>query len=93
MAFGYVAVSVTQVLGGVMRGCGNTVTPMWISIVQTVLIRVPLAYGLCYLTRTPELTNGRQECVFISLLISWILGAIITVIFYARGKWKEKALH
>ena len=27
MAVGYVAVSVTQVLGGVMRGCGDTTTP------------------------------------------------------------------
>ena len=37
MAVGYVAVSVTQVLGGVMRGCGDTVTPMWVSIFNTII--------------------------------------------------------
>ena len=92
LAVGYIAVAVTQSLSGVMRGAGDTMTPMWISIVQTVLIRVPLAYGVCYLTRTAELPNGRRECVFISLLISWLLGATITAIFYAKGKWKGKAI-
>lgn len=93
LAVGYIAVAVTQSLSGIMRGAGDTMTPMWISIVQTVALRVPLAYGLCYLTRTPELPNGRKECLFISLLIAWLLGAAVTCVFYVKGKWKEKALH
>ena len=92
LAVGYIAVAVTQSLSGVMRGAGDTMTPMWISIFQTVLLRVPLAYGLCYLTRTAELPNGRKECVFISLLISWIIGAAVTAFFYMRGKWKRIAM-
>ena len=36
MAVGYIAVSITQVMGGVMRGAGDTVTPMWISMISTV---------------------------------------------------------
>lgn len=92
LAVGYIAMAVTQSLSGVMRGAGDTMTPMWISIATTILIRVPIAYGISFLTRTPELPNGRQECVFISLLSSWLIGAIITFIFYKRGKWKEKAV-
>lgn len=38
MAVGYIAISVTQVLGGVLRGAGDTVTPVWISIISTVLL-------------------------------------------------------
>ena len=53
LAVGYVAMSVTQVLSGVMRGAGDTMTPMWISIITTVIVRVPVAYGLEFLTR-PE---------------------------------------
>ena len=75
-----------------MRGAGDTMTPMWISIATTILIRVPIAYGISFLTRTPELPNGRQECIFISLLLSWVLGAIITFVFYKRGKWKNKGI-
>ena len=92
LAVGYIAMAVTQSLSGVMRGAGDTMTPMWISIATTIFIRVPIAYGISFLTRTPELPNGRQECIFISLLSSWLIGAIITFIFYKRGKWKEKAV-
>lgn len=92
LAVGYIAMAVTQSLSGVMRGAGDTMTPMWISIATTIFIRVPIAYGISYLTRTPQLPNGRQECIFISLLISWLLGALITFMFYKRGKWKEKAV-
>lgn len=92
LAVGYIAMGATQCLSGVMRGAGDTMTPMWISLVTTVLIRVPVAYGISWITRTPELPNGRSECVFISLLCSWVLGALITFYFYKRGKWKKKAL-
>ncbi len=92
LAVGYIAVAVTQSLSGIMRGAGDTVTPMWISLLTTVVVRVPLAYGLCYLTRTPELPIGRQECIQISLVSSWVLGALVTTIFYRLGRWKKKAI-
>ena len=92
LAVGYIAVAVTQSLSGIMRGAGDTMTPMWISLATTVLIRVPIAYGISYLTRTASLPHGRSECIQISLLLSWVLGAVLTAIFYARGKWKNKAI-
>lgn len=92
LAVGYIAMAVTQSLSGVMRGAGDTVTPMWISLCTTVLLRVPIAYGISYLTRTAELPYGRSECIQISLLISWCMGAILTFIFYKVGKWKQKAI-
>ena len=92
LAVGYIAMAVTQCLSGVMRGAGDTMTPMWISLITTVVIRVPLAYGIAWLTRSETLPNGRSECIFISLLASWVLGALITLIAYRRGGWKKKAL-
>lgn len=92
LAVGYIAMAVTQSLSGVMRGAGDTMTPMWISIVTTIAIRVPIAYGIAYATRTPELPNGLQDCIYVSLLISWLIGAVITYVFYQRGKWKTKAI-
>lgn len=92
LSVGYIAMAVTQSLSGVMRGAGDTMTPMWISIVTTIIIRVPIAYGLAYLTRSPEFPGGREESVFISLLCAWVLGALITGFFYKKGKWKEKAI-
>ena len=92
LAVGYIAMAVTQSLSGVMRGAGDTVTPMWISLLTTVGIRVPLVYGLVYLTRTPQLPQGRYESLWISLLCAWVLGAVATAIFYKLGRWKKKAL-
>lgn len=92
LAVGYIVVAVTQSLSGVMRGAGDTMTPMWISIVQTIIIRVPLAYALVHLSKSADVPQGRPECLFISLMISWVMGAAITTFFYMRGKWKEKAL-
>jgi len=92
LAAGYLAVAVTQCLSGVMRGAGDTVTPMWISLCTTVLFRVPLAYGISYLTRTPELPYGRFECICVSLLCSWIMGMLLNVYFYRKGKWKTRAI-
>ena len=91
LAVGYIAMAVTQSLSGVMRGAGDTVTPMWVSLMTSVIIRVPLAYGISFLTRTPELPVGRFECIPGSLLISWCCGAIITFILFRKGNWRNKA--
>ncbi len=92
LAVGYIAMAVTQSLSGVMRGAGDTLTPMVISLITTVFARLPLAYGISYLTRTEDLPYGNSDCIPVSLLITWVLGAILTAIFYKIGKWKKKAI-
>lgn len=89
LAFGYIAIAVSQVLGGVMRGAGDTVTPMWISLFTTICLRVPLAYCLAWFTRCEAWPNGRPEALFFSLLIPWVLGAVISAVAYRRGGWRK----
>ena len=89
LAAGYIAFAVTQVLGGVMRGAGDTVTPMWISLFTTIGLRVPLAYFLAWLTRSETWPNGAPEALFSSLLLSWVLGAVISAVAFCRGKWRQ----
>ena len=91
LAVGYIAMSITQSLSGVMRGAGDTMTPMWVSLMTTVAIRVPVAYIWAFLTRSEQLPQGNPDAIFGSLLISWTLGAIFTVLFYRRGKWRQRA--
>jgi putative MATE family efflux protein len=91
LAAGYIAMSVTQVLQGVMRGAGDTVTPMWIGLVTAVILRLPLAYALVDWAKKAGMSLLMQErMVFISLLINWLIGMIITIILYKIGKWKRK---
>ena len=92
LAVGYIAMEVTQCLSGIMRGAGDTVTPMWISIINSVALRVPLAYGLVALTRTPELPQGKCDMMYVSLVITWVVGALLTFTMYRVGKWKRKAI-
>lgn len=92
LAVGYIAMAVTQSLSGIMRGAGDTTTPMWISFVVTIIIRVPVAYTLVYLTKSEVYPMGRCESIYISLLVAWLIGACITAICYRRGKWKTKGI-
>ena len=92
LSVGYIVMEVTQCLSGIMRGAGDTVTPMWISIITSIALRIPLAYGLVALSKTPELPQGDCAMMYISMLISWTIGAAITFIMYRRGKWKKSAI-
>jgi putative MATE family efflux protein len=92
LAVGYVAMAVTQVFSGVMRGAGDTFTPMWISLLTAIAIRIPIAYTLVYFTRSAAYPKGRPESIFVSLLLAWIIGAAVNTFFYVRGKWREKAV-
>ena len=92
LAPGYIAMEVTQCLSGTMRGAGDTVTPMWISILASVALRVPMAYGLVFLSRTPELPQGSCYMMQVSLVLTWVMGALITFLCYRLGRWKGKAI-
>ena len=90
LALGYIVFAVSQVLQGVMRGAGETAIPMWISIICTVIIRMPLAYLWAWLTRSPAFPNGDPMCLYGTLLISWLCGCAMSVFFYFKGKWRKK---
>jgi Na+-driven multidrug efflux pump len=89
---GYIAFCCTQVLMGVMRGAGETVRPMWISLITTVGIRMPVAYLWAYLTRSPQHPNGDPLCLYGSLLVAWLLGCLMTTLVFRRGAWKKRCL-
>jgi len=90
LALGYIVFAASQVLQGVMRGAGETAIPRWISIVCTVIIRMPLAYLWAHLSRSPEFPNGDPLCLYGSLLVSWLIGCGLSVYFYFRGKWRKR---
>ena len=89
MAAGYLGVALTQVLGGVMRGAGDTVTPMWISILSNILLRVPIAYILAHFTASEAWPHGHPFSLSTSLLASWVLGAVMSCVVFKIGKWRK----
>ena len=89
LSVGYLAMAISQIYGGILRAAGDTMSPMYISIVTTVVFRVPIAYGLAYLTRSPEWEHGHPYALFISLLAAWLIGALLTYLRFRQGKWKN----
>ena len=90
LALGYICFSVTQVLQGNMRGAGETMIPMWISVFATIVLRMPLAYIIAWLTRSELNPNGAPVAIFSSLLVSWIFGMVVSIITYRMGLWRRK---
>ena len=90
LAAGYICFSVTNVLQGSMRGAGETKVPMYISILTTVVLRMPLAYLMAYLTRTETWPNGQPAALFVSLLISWVVAMLMSIIAYRMKWWRSK---
>lgn len=92
LAVGYIVFAGTQILSGVMRGAGDTIKPMWISIFSTVVLRIPIAYIWAWMTKSDTFPNGSPDSIFASLLITWVVGFLITSIVYRGGTWKNKSL-
>jgi putative MATE family efflux protein len=89
---GYLAMVFANTFSGVMRGAGDTIGPMWISIIANVILRVPLAYLFAYMTRNPANPQGEPSSTYVALSIAVFLGAVITMVYYRRGKWRTKAI-
>ena len=92
LTVGYLAMGIMQVYSGIMRGAGDTVTCMWISLFTSVALRVPVAYFWANLSRSTEWPNGSPDCLYFSLLIAWSVGALLNYIFYRKGNWRHKAV-
>ncbi|MGI6173295.1 MAG: MATE family efflux transporter [Christensenellales bacterium] len=92
LAVGYIAMGLSQVFAGILRGAGDTMPSLWISIITTVAIRVPVAYCIAFLTRSELHPNGSPDALYISLLTAWISGAIINYLWFRRGKWRDKSI-
>ena len=91
LSIGFIGMAVIQSLSGVMRGAGDAMTPMWISLLTAVVLRVPLSYLLVELTKTPETPLGQPEALYYAMLVTWLTGALINVLAFRYGRWRKRA--
>jgi len=85
LAGGYLAFSINMVLWGTIRGAGDAMTPMYASLLNTGLVRVPMAYLLVHIM-------GEPVAIIYSLLISWTTISLMSVIAYRLGWWRTRGL-
>ncbi len=82
----YVPFSIMFALSGVMRGAGDTLATMFISVGTLWVVRVPLA---TFLSRMPNLGIVG---VWLGITSSPFMGVILNYVYYRTGRWKKAAL-
>ncbi len=101
----YIVFSIMFSLTGVLRGAGDTIVPMFITLLSLWIIRIPLASllsGRFYASFSswgdrlhfPTLLQGSlaEKGIWLSVPIAWLTGAIFSYMYYRTGKWKTKTL-
>ncbi len=69
-------------LGGALRGAGDTKSPLFITLICLLLIRVLIALILLYL-------NARIELIFLTLVADYSVKAFLYIRTFRLGKWKD----
>lgn len=80
----YLLFSTLFIFGAVMRGAGDTLMPMFFTLISLWVIRIPLAY---LLSQEIGLTG-----IWWASPIGWFLGMAMTIIYYLTGRWKRKVV-
>ena len=80
----YLVFSSMFVVMGLLRGAGDTMFTMFMSIISLWVIRIPVSYWLSNLFGT--------EGIWWGIPIAWSVGIIISTFYYLSGRWKTKAV-
>lgn len=80
----YIIFSSMFVIGGVMRGAGDTLIPMFITLMSLWLFRVPLAAILS--------KSMGVDGIWWAIPIAWFMGMSMSYLYYRTGKWKTKGV-
>lgn len=81
----YIAFSTMFVIGGVMRGAGDTFIPMLITFISLWVIRIPLCYFLS--------EHWGYVGIWWGIPIAWIIGVILSYLYFRTGRWKSKVVN
>lgn len=92
LAVSYLALSAGQVYNGAIRGSGDTISTMWITIGAHFAVRVPVAYWLANVLRSPDWPNGSPYALFGALLATRVVTAAANRLWFGRGEWRNRSL-
>ena len=82
----YILFSMMFVVNGVLRGAGDTLVPMFISLFSLWIVRLPVAY---LLSKHPSIgVSG----IWWSIPIGWLSGVVLYWGYYRMGRWKNKGI-
>lgn len=80
----YTFLTITSILSGALRGSGLTIVPMFIMIFSfTILRQVFLFFAMKI--------SGSMDMIFWSYAVTWFAAMVMTLIYYKKTDWIEKA--
>lgn len=80
----YIMFSSMFVIGGVMRGAGDTLIPMFITLFSLWVVRIPLAAVLS--------KQWGVIGIWWAIPIAWFMGMSLSYLYYRAGVWKKKSI-
>lgn len=80
----YILFSAMFVTNGVLRGAGDTLIPMFITLFALWVFRIPSSWFLSIKMGT----NG----IWWGIPIAWFFGWLLSYLYYKSGKWRSKAV-
>ena len=80
----YVFFSTMFVIGGVMRGAGDTLIPMFITLFALWGIRIPAASIMS--------KYFGVDGIWWSIPVAWFIGMTLSYLYYLKGNWKKKVV-
>ncbi len=83
----YVIFSAMFTIHGLLRGAGDTIVLMFITLFALWFLRIPISY---YLSR-PDIGLG-SDGIWWGVPIGWSFGLIASFIYYKMGRWKTKGV-
>jgi putative MATE family efflux protein len=87
----YIEMAILQPASGVLRGAGDTMPVMWITIFCTVVLRIPMAW--LWVTQSGDQSmGGNASGIYWSMVICFGIAAALSLGYYLSGRWKRKIL-
>lgn len=80
----YIFFSTMFVIGGVLRGAGDTLIPMFITLFALWAIRIPAAWIMS--------RHFGVDGIWWSIPIAWFIGMALSFIYYLKGNWRKKVV-
>lgn len=84
VGWSYVPFALIFIISGVLRGAGDAIPPMIMTVISLWGIRIPLAYWMASFMGTAG--------IWTAILISACIGLVLHWVYYQTGRWKQKVV-
>ncbi len=80
----YILFAVMFITNGLLRGAGDTIIPMFITLISLWGVRVPAAYIMA--------KHIGETGIWWAIPMGWLAGMILSYIYYRTNRWKTKSV-